>query len=156
MTGAILCRRVSQNALRGGPDSGVAGLHRPGRVGDEGLRKPQRCVRVEGLRQGGGLGSEGLVVQIPGETQVPSVLVHTAHVSAANIWHGAALVHIWNTESSDEAIPALTTSLTAICSWWGAFCFSGIVLQIKVLMIGTGGQHIYSSTALKKNDEVFY
>lgn len=112
-TGAILCSDISQEALRGAPHSGVAGLHRPGGARDEGLWKSHWCVRVDRLGQQRCVRSEGLVVQGPWDAQVASVLVHTAHFSPACIWQGPALIHIWNTEPcTDKEIPSSRTSVS--------------------------------------------
>lgn len=95
ITGAVLCRSISQDALRRAPYSGIAGLHRSRNTREEGVWKSNRWVRVNRLRQDRGLRSEWLVVQAPGHAQVASVLVHTAHVSTASIWQDTALIHIY-------------------------------------------------------------
>ena len=98
VAGAVFRQRVTQDALRAGPDDGVAGLSRPRRAGEERVRR----VRVEGLRLALVVRRVLLVVQAPGQTQVAPVLVDAAHVPPAGVRQETTLIHIWNTERSAE------------------------------------------------------
>jgi len=98
ITAAVLSRSISQEALRSGPHSGVAGLHKSRQSREEGVGR----VRVNGLAPGRDLRSVRLLVQPPGDAQVASVLVHAPHVSSACVWLGTALILIWNTERCTE------------------------------------------------------
>lgn len=110
ITGAILCRSISQDALRCAPHSGVAGLYSTSSSSNtctsstsstswnswqKGVWKASRGVLVNLVRQGEEVRPVRLVVQAPGETQVTSVLVHAAHVSSARIWQDTAFIHIY-------------------------------------------------------------
>lgn len=102
VAGAILCRSVSQDALRSGSHPRIAGC-RSGESGGKAVREAQRGVRVQlglGLRLE--LRPVRLVVQAAGDTQVAAVLVHAAHVQPASIRQGATLVHIWGERESER------------------------------------------------------